>query len=149
MGKQQHYELGKMFRQRYQSLLVDDKFSIDTVYVQSTDVDRTLMSVESNLAGFFPPHDEQLWNEEIAWQPIPVHTIPEADDYVLAGKKRCPRYDYAYQKYTESPAYVKIMSKYRELFKYIEQNSGKTIRTIQDAQNFYNTLWIENLKNRT
>lgn len=37
-----------------------------------TDVDRTLMSVESNLAGLFPPSSTQIWDTDIRWQPVPA-----------------------------------------------------------------------------
>lgn len=52
------------------------------VHVRSTDVDRTLMSAYSNLAGMFPPASSQMWNEKIPWQPIPVHTVPKETDMV-------------------------------------------------------------------
>ena len=50
-------------------------YSSDEVFVRSTDIDRTLMSAESHLAGLFPPTDDQLWNPSLQWQPIPVHTV--------------------------------------------------------------------------
>ena len=32
------------------------------------------------------------WSEELAWQPIPVHTVPTAEDLLLnAGHTACPR----------------------------------------------------------
>ena len=32
------------------------------------------------------------WSEELAWQPVPVHTVPEAEDFLLkASHTACPR----------------------------------------------------------
>lgn len=78
---QQHYELGLWLRKRYISLLKND-YSKTDVYIQSTDVDRTLMSAESNLAGLFPPRGSRMFEPGLKWQPIPVHTIPEHLDHV-------------------------------------------------------------------
>lgn len=107
------------------------------------------MSAASNLAGLFPPVDDQQWSADIPWQPIPIHTKPEADDFVLAAKKNCARYDYAYDKYIHSAYYQNILNNNRELFHYIEKNAGIPIRTLADALSFYNTIWIENLKNKS
>ncbi|XP_031627083.1 prostatic acid phosphatase-like isoform X2 [Contarinia nasturtii] len=93
-GKRQQFKLGQYFRRRYHKLL-GDKYSPKKVFVRSTDKDRTLMSALANLAGLFPPHAEEKWHEDIAWQPIPVHTIPLNLDYVLRGSSNCPRYSAA------------------------------------------------------
>ncbi|XP_032216056.1 lysosomal acid phosphatase isoform X2 [Mustela erminea] len=78
-GMQQHWELGQALRQRYQGFL-NTSYHRQEVYVRSTDFDRTLMSAEANLAGLFPPNGMQRFNPNISWQPIPVHTVPIAED---------------------------------------------------------------------
>lgn len=141
--------MGKYLRRRYERLLGNDAYSVDKVYVQSTDVDRTLMSAESNLAGLFPPNGGQIWNDHLLWQPIPIHTIPEYSDYVLAAKKPCARYNYEMKKYEESPEIRSLLEKFQHLMRYLEENAGKPIRSFNDVQSLHNTLWIENLKNKT
>ncbi|XP_031634018.1 prostatic acid phosphatase-like [Contarinia nasturtii] len=149
VGKEQHYQLGQFFRKRYRKLLENGNYLRDFIYVQSTDVDRTLMSAESNLAGLFPPEGNQIWDNQIKWQPVPIHTIPEQLDGVLASKRPCARYTMAAKKYQKSQEFQDLLNKYKSLFQYLEQNSGTSIKTLDDAQYLYNTLWIENLKNYT
>ena len=52
------------------------------IFIRSTDCDRTLMSAEANLAGLYPPEGQQMFNPNISWQPIPVHTVPESEERV-------------------------------------------------------------------
>ncbi len=40
------------------------------------------MSAECMLAGLYPPEDTQIWNPNISWQPISVHTTPMDIDNV-------------------------------------------------------------------
>jgi lysosomal acid phosphatase len=82
LGKYQHYELGQWLRHRYSGFL-PEAYSREDIYVRSTDVDRTLMSAASNLAGLYPPVGDQIWNKNISWQPIPIHTVPERKDEVI------------------------------------------------------------------
>lgn len=76
----QQFELGQFIRHRYDGYL-EKKYSPKELYVTSSDMDRTIMSLESNLAGLFPPVVNP-WNPEIDWQPIPLRTIPKKDDKV-------------------------------------------------------------------
>ena len=105
------------------------------------------MSAESNLAGLFPPDGSQVWDRDIKWQPVPIHTVPEVLDGILAAKRPCARYNQAAKKYQSSPEFQALLQKYQPLFKYLEKNSGSPIRTLDQAQYLYNTLWIETLKN--
>ncbi|EDV44076.2 uncharacterized protein Dana_GF16215, isoform A [Drosophila ananassae] len=148
LGKQEHYELGKWLRNRYSSIL-NTRYSNENIFVQSTDVDRTLMSAQSNLAGLFEPVGDDVWNPEINWQPIPVHTIPEKDDAILAAKAPCPAYDYELDKLESSPEFKELTKHYQDLFAYLGEKSGRPVKTFTDAQYLNNTLFIENLYNLT
>ncbi|XP_031634102.1 prostatic acid phosphatase-like [Contarinia nasturtii] len=147
-GKQQHYELGKYLRKRYMALLENGSYSPKIVYIQSTDVDRTLMSAASNLAGFFPPKGDQIWKDDLLWQPIPIHTIPTSLDYVLNAEAPCPRYEQALKRYEQTPEYQNIFIKYKWLFEYLENNTGMPISTLIDVQYLNDALWIQNITNK-
>ena len=57
-------------------------FSWCQIRVESSYYDRNLVSAELVLAGLYPPVPAQQWNENLDWQPIPVHTRPIEDDQV-------------------------------------------------------------------
>ena len=69
----QHFQLGLWLRKRYQCLVGED-FSHSSMYVRSSDMDRTLMSAESNLAGFFFNSPGQII-KGLKWRPTPIHTV--------------------------------------------------------------------------
>lgn len=148
VGMQQHYELGLWLRQRYISLLKNDYSKAD-LYVQSTDVDRTLMSAESNLAGLFPPRGSRMFEPGLKWQPIPIHTIPEHLDHLLAMKKSCPRYDAEFNKARNLPEIRALEKEHQALFKYLSIHTGSDVKTIENAEYIHSTLFIESLKNLT
>lgn len=148
-GKRQHYELGKWLRQRYNSL-VSEKYNPDEMIVRSTDMDRTLMSALSDLSGFYPPQGLDVWNEEIPnWQPIPVHTVPEKLDNLLAGKKPCPVYDLEFKKLMKTPEFKAWHKKLKPLYTYLSNHTGKSVDSLQSVQNIYSCLHIEQIYNFT
>lgn len=80
-GKAEMYETGKQLRQRYNNFLSDLYFSHE-METQSTDYERTKASAQLVLAGLFPPKDQQIWNETLHWQPIPIKYSPIEEDEV-------------------------------------------------------------------
>ncbi|XP_043281276.1 lysosomal acid phosphatase-like [Venturia canescens] len=148
LGQHEHLLLGRWLRNRYENLL-SDTYSLHDVYVMSTDFDRTLMSAEANLAGLYPPHGKQIWDSDIKWMPIPVHTVPLTQDHLLAGKKYCPRYDHEMNKVLQSPEMKRIQKENSQLFDYISKKSGRKIDGLQNLEYLYNTLWIESRYNKT
>ncbi|KAL4717776.1 hypothetical protein ACJJTC_000925 [Scirpophaga incertulas] len=143
-GIQQHYALGQWFRKRYSHLL-STWYDSSEIYVRSTDIDRTLMSAQANLAGLYPPKGTSIWNKALLWQPIPVHTVPEAEDELLSMNRPCPAYNTEHEKYIHSKTYRERLRKYQPLMDYLTAYTGFKVKNYADINRIYNVLFIENL----
>lgn len=141
--------MGLYLRRRYNTLL-GEKYSPNNVYIQSTDVDRTLMSAGAALSGLFIPSEAEKWNDQILWQPIPVHTVPKTLDHILSASRVCPKYKSLFATYMkESKEVQRIYTEYANLFPHLAAMSGLNITTITDVYWLYNTLEIERDTNKT
>ena len=147
LGKYQHLLLGRWVRKRYSHLL-SNLYSPYDIYIQSTDTDRTLMSAEAHLAGLYPPIGNEIWNS-IKWMPIPVHTVPEEKDSILAARKYCPRYDHELEKVLNSPELKRIHKENKRLYQYLTEKTGNKISSLRSVEQLYDTLFVENLYNKT
>lgn len=100
------------------------------------------MSAESHLAGLYPPNSNQIW-DSIKWMPIPVHTIPEDEDRVLASKKYCPRYNYELEKVLNSPEMKRMNKENGKLYIYLTEKTGNKISSLMTIEHLYDILFIE------
>jgi len=141
-GKMQQYELGQWVRERYNGFL-SSNYSEQEIVVRSTDVDRTLMSALSNLAGLYPPAGYWKWNLNLAWQPIPVHTVPQEEDMLLSSHAECPRFTQLHKEVLEGSFMKSIYNENKELFEFISKNSGENITDIVHLDYVFDTLLIE------
>ncbi|KTD01279.1 histidine phosphatase family protein [Fluoribacter gormanii] len=90
-GMQQEYKMGMQFRKKYieQTHLLPEQYEHGTMYVRSTDYERTLMSAQSLLMGLYPPGTgpnttgSSLPALPYAVQPIPVFSAPSKYDEVI------------------------------------------------------------------
>ncbi|XP_037949491.1 lysosomal acid phosphatase-like isoform X1 [Teleopsis dalmanni] len=144
-GKLQAYNLGKNLRMRYYRLLPSNGiYTQQQVHVLSSAAERCIMSAQAVLAGFMPPleHNNVL---PIAWQPVPVNTIPRMDDTLLAQKKPCQKYDTILQKlYKNPPPELRQLNEENaELYKLLSKNTGKNISSVLDIEQLYTLLQIE------
>ncbi|KAK6020515.1 hypothetical protein OSTOST_13829 [Ostertagia ostertagi] len=48
------------------------------------------MSAQANMAGLFPPSKSEMWEDNLPWQPVPVHSVPRAIDKELYEDISCP-----------------------------------------------------------
>lgn len=99
------------------------------------------MSCQSNLAGFFRPTKDETWNEDIDWQPIPVHPV---DSEVISGVPSCSIYS------TESanivvndPIYVAINEKFADLYTNLSVYTGYNVTSVVTVYSIYDDLHIE------
>lgn len=112
-------------------------------------MDRVLKSAKANVAGLYSSAEHQEWNENIENRiPVPVHTVLRADDYVLASEKRCDHFDYLMLEYINSAEIRGLFKKYKSLIRYLEENSGKKLPSLTDINVLYDTLFIEQLKEK-
>lgn len=139
-GKRQLFELGQYFRSRYNKL-IGGKYSPEKVYIVSTDFDRAIMSAQTNLAGMFPPTEDEKWNDDIPWQPIPLHSIPEEMDTMLHGGRWCAKYEPLVNEIkNNTPEIHEIYKMYGHLFPYWASVSGMKIESIEDVADLHKKL---------
>ncbi|XP_026705144.1 lysosomal acid phosphatase [Athene cunicularia] len=114
------------------------------IFIRSTDCDRTLMSAEANLAGLYPPEGQQMFNPNISWQPIPVHTVPESEERLLKFPLTpCPRYEQLQNETRHSAEYI---NKTKENWQFLQMVANKTgIRdvSLDSVWSVYDTLFCE------
>lgn len=147
-GKTQGAKLGKYFKRRYNGIL-GDRYSANDVYVQSTDVDRAIMTAQTNLAALYKPTDDEIWNDDLDWQPVPVHTIPSDVDYTLQCSRKCRQYRKAYRRYEKRSEEVqKILDDNKDLLTYWSDECGLKLKKIKHVHKLYKTLSIERAQNK-
>lgn len=143
-GKLEEYNLGLQLAERYKDFL-PQKYHLEDVLVQSSYADRCIMSAQLVLAGLFPPIKDQIWNTNLMWQPIPVHSIPRFIDNKIALKKKCSKYDDLLKEALNSERIQKLIVNNTQLFDYITKNTGYNVHDIGTLETLYNTLEIEKL----
>ena len=51
-----------------------------------------MQPIQYAYSGLFPPAGPQVWDPLLPWQPIPVHTVPMDQEYLLNKMHSfCPR----------------------------------------------------------
>ncbi|KAM8980663.1 prostatic acid phosphatase [Sarcophilus harrisii] len=150
LGMEEHYELGTYLRKRYSKLL-NSTYHPNKVYIRSTDIDRTLMSAMTNLAALFPPEGSSIWNPQILWQPIPVHTVPLSQDQLLYfPNTKCPRFKKLLEETLTSTEYQNLISPYKDFINTLPELSGLHIKDASRIwTQIYDPLFCEKTHNFT
>lgn len=139
-GMMEEYHLGTVFKSRYLDTgFMDSGYNRSQIYVRSTDFDRTLMSAECVLAGMYPPKENQMFDPDLKWQPIPVHTTPQKDD-ILLNVASCPVYDKLMDE--DNDTYKQIQNANQELFDNLTEWTGEDIN-VDTVGLLKDTLFVE------
>lgn len=131
------YALGQYTRERYQNFL-PPIYPSRNLRLYSTDFERCITSAQLYAAGLYPPIKEEVWNDDLKWNPIPVFI---AEEHVIRGIKRfCPTY---------MKEYLKVRTHFLEEFKkdplseYITKHSGLGHNNYSDFGYLYDTLAVQ------
>ena len=139
-GKRRLYSLGKFIRRRYSTFLTDDP---GVVKVRSSAANRCLNSVQSLLAGAYPPSGKFVISAELTWQPFPVKTLPRVNDGMLNPGSYCPAASAEKDRINQTPEYLEYLEQHRTLLDYLSLNTGDNIKDIISAEYLRDVLFIE------
>ncbi|XP_074961538.1 lysosomal acid phosphatase isoform X3 [Phalacrocorax aristotelis] len=143
VGMRQQWKLGQALRRRYQGFL-SDTYRRQEIFIRSTDCDRTLMSAEANLAGLYPPEGQQMFNPNISWQPIPVHTVPESEEKLLKFPLTpCPRYEQLQNETRHSAEYINKTKANWQFLQMVANETGIWNISLECVWSVYDTLFCE------
>ncbi|KAM8873115.1 lysosomal acid phosphatase [Synchiropus picturatus] len=149
VGMMQQYDLGRFLRKRYGGFL-NQTYIRNEILVHSTDYDRTLMSAESNLAGLYPPSGQQVFNPNLKWQPIPVHSIPKDLEKILSYPMAdCPRFQQLFNETKQTEEFKNITKEYQDVVELVRRNTGLNDSTVDSVWGVYDTLFCESRHNMT
>jgi len=155
-GMQQEFQLGKLMRKRYieDAQLLPEHYQADSLYVRSSDFDRTLMSAESLLFALYPlgtgptlPDTTQAALPS-GYQPIPIHTIPQNEDTLLVAfsKNHQQQYEALLKQYVFSrPDWKKKNAELQPQFAHWSQVTGTKITGMRQLVYLGDTLFIRKL----
>lgn len=155
-GMQQEYKLGVEFRQKYieQLHLLPEHYEYGTIYVRSTDYERTLMSAMSLLTGLYPPGTGPNTSESSlpalphAFQPVPVFSAPSKYDEVILQrlsyeerKKLMEQYVYSTKEWKQKNNELK------DKYPLWSRLTGVQIDSLEDLELLGDTLYVHQIHN--
>lgn len=111
-GVREHLKLGETIRRVYVNKLkfLGENFNPDEVYVRSTNIDRTLESVQAQLHGMYPNLEEESPSS------IDINMVEDKTEYMFANAEACPRIAELKNELKNTPEYQAYLDNHKVLF---------------------------------
>ncbi|KAE9552876.1 hypothetical protein FO519_003903 [Halicephalobus sp. NKZ332] len=150
-GMNELFELGIQLRNRYVDFLklVSPRYNPKEIYVRSTDLNRTLISAQSVLAGFYssggiPGVDfPAISGWPTNFTPVPVHSDPQDDDIILPFYSNCSRKNELWEMLKSSTYYNEILNESSFYLEEINNQTGENFDLL-GALGVMNNIILEN-----
>jgi acid phosphatase len=140
LGIREMYDTGQDLRRKYVDDLgfVSGSYKPSEIYVRGSNTDRSLQSAQLLMLGLFPlgtGPDRAAYGKSLepapaaglAFNPVPVHSVALADDWVLrpyTGKANCKRYKKFVKALPKTKLYREQGEKYRDLLRRASSATG-------------------------
>lgn len=151
-GMRQTYELGTKLRKKYieETKLLSEFYQAHSLYVRSTDLDRTLMSAQSVLFGLYPlGTGPKLLKHEAtdalpaAYQPIPIHTMHQSDKDVLLVDTHLPLFSQNFEQHVKTaPEWVQKHNQLKPNYARWSKATGVNITELRQLVSLGNILYV-------
>ncbi|XP_003486585.1 venom acid phosphatase Acph-1 [Bombus impatiens] len=126
VGKLSLYKLGQYFRERYDQFLGRIYTSKD-IWFRADEVERVVMSGQLVAAGLYPPCEEQRWDSNLNWQPIPVWTPLNSNDCLYNGQFLTNFYTWRNNVEKTDEAIVQFQKQNKDVYRYLSEHTGGNI----------------------
>ena len=142
-GMARHYALGQAFRERYVDTygLLNATYSRENIRIDSTDVDRTFQSAQSNLLGIYPEGPLKTSDGRNV-QVFPIHSVAIQNDWLLRPWDNCPRYQEHRQTFYASEEYAAKVQENKDFIARMSQITGLDVQ-LSKWYELYDPLFVE------
>ncbi|KTD79384.1 histidine phosphatase family protein [Legionella waltersii] len=153
-GMQQEFQLGSELRKKYVDAthLLPEHYEYGTIYVRSTDYERTLMSAQSFLMGLYPlgtgPKTTDSSSPALpkGFQPIPIFSAPsKSDEVIVQTVSREDRAKLMTEYVFSLPEWQQKNNELKSKYPLWSKQTGIEIENLDDLQMVGDTLYIHQL----
>ncbi|XP_022692133.1 prostatic acid phosphatase-like isoform X2 [Varroa jacobsoni] len=139
-GKKHMYRMGNQLRIRYKDFLT---FDTNEIKARSSGRDRCIESMQTMVAALYEPRNDQKFEPRLAWQPVPIASMPVDIDGMLYEDATCQKDNEAIEELRSTGQGKEVMAKYKDLMENLEKNSGKKMNDWVSVRDLLDTLTIE------